>query len=92
MTCGPYGELVALWEANLPLSGEPPQRHRVIDVSTQLARGVWQPHQTISPENTSEDASGLALAANGQDTAIWVRGPISDIERQLIETAEYEPA
>ncbi len=90
MTCGPNGELVALWEANLALSGEAPQRRRVMDVATQPAGGVWQPHQTISPEGTSEDASGLALAANGQVTAIWVRGPISGT--QLIETADYASA
>jgi hypothetical protein len=90
LSCGPYGELVALWEADLPLSGKPPESHRVIDASIQPAGGGWQPHQTISPENTSEDAAGLALAANGRVTAIWVRGPISGT--QLIETAEYEPA
>jgi hypothetical protein len=89
LTCGPHGELVALWEANLPLSGKPSERHRVIDASIQAASGAWQPPETISPENTSEDAAGLALAANGRVTAIWVRGPISGA--RLIETAEYEP-
>lgn len=90
LSCGPYGELVALWEADLPLSVKPPERHRVIDASIQPASGAWQPPETISPENTSEDAAGLALAANGRVTAIWVRGPISGT--RLIETAEYEPA
>jgi hypothetical protein len=90
MTCGPNGELVALWEAGLPLSVKPTERHRVIDASIQAAGGAWQPPETISPENTAEDASGLALATNGGVTAIWVRGPISGT--QLIETAHYEPA
>jgi hypothetical protein len=90
MTCGPNGELVALWETDLPLSVKPTERHRVIDASTQPAGDVWQPPETISPENTSEDTAGLAPAANGQFTAFWVRGPT--FGTQLIETAEYEPA
>jgi hypothetical protein len=89
MTCGPNGELVALWETDLPLSVKPTERHRVIDASTQPAGGAWQPPDTISPENTAEDTAGLAPPANGQFTAIWVRGPISGT--QLIETADYEP-
>lgn len=90
LACGPHGELVALWEANLGLSGQPPERHAVIDASIQPPGAAWQPPETISPENTSEDAAGLALAANGQATAIWLRAPTYGTH--LIETADYEPA
>jgi hypothetical protein len=90
LACGPHGELVALWEANLPLEGQPPGRHRVIDASIQPPGAAWQPPETISSENTSEDAAGLALAASGQATAIWLREPTYGT--QLIETADYEPA
>jgi hypothetical protein len=89
LACGPHGELVALWEADLGLSGQPPERRRVIDASIQPPGAAWQPPATISPENTSEDAAGLALAASGQATAIWLREPTSGTH--LIETADYEP-
>jgi hypothetical protein len=49
-----------------------------------------QPAETISPEDTSEDAAGLTLAASGQATAIWLRAPTYGTH--LIETADYEPA
>jgi hypothetical protein len=90
LACGPHGELVALWEANLGLSGQPPEPHAVIDASIQPAGAAWQTPETISPENTSEDTAGLALAANGQATAIWLREPTYGTH--LIETADYEPA
>jgi hypothetical protein len=90
LACGPHGELVALWEANLGLSGQPPARHAVIDASIQPAGGAWQPPETISPEHTQEDTADLALAANGHATAIWLREPTYGTG--LIETADYEPA
>ena len=90
LACGPHGELVALWEANLGLSGQPPGRHWVIDASIQPPGGAWQPPETISPEHTQEDTAGLALAASGQATAIWLRAPTYGTG--LIETADYEPA
>jgi hypothetical protein len=90
LACGLHGELVALWETHLGLSGQPPARHAVIDASIQPPGGAWQPPETISPENTSEDAAGLALAANGHATAIWLRAPTYGTH--LIETADYEPA
>lgn len=90
LACGPHGELVALWEANLGLSGQPPARHAVIDASIQPAGGAWQPPETISPEHTQEDTADLALAANGHATAIWLREPTYGTH--LIETADYEPA
>ncbi len=90
LACGPHGELVALWEANLGLSGQPPEPHAVIDASIQPPGAAWQTPETISPENPSEDAAGLALAANGQATAIWLREPTYGTH--LIETADDEPA
>jgi hypothetical protein len=90
LASGPHGDLVALWEANLGLSGQPPARHAVIDASIQPAGGAWQPPETISPENTQEDTADLALAANGHATAIWLREPTYGTH--LIETADYEPA
>jgi hypothetical protein len=90
LACGPHGELVALWEANLGLSGQPPGRHPIIDASIEPPGAAWQPPEAISPENTSEDAAGLALAAGGQATAIWLREPTSGTH--LIEAADYEPA
>jgi hypothetical protein len=90
LACGPHGELVALWEADLALPGKPPERHHVIDASIQAAGGAWQPPATISPERASEDSADLALAADGQATAIWVREPT--YATYLIETADYEPS
>jgi hypothetical protein len=88
LACGPHGELLALWEANLGLSGQPPERHAVIDASIRPAGGTWQPPTTISPQDTGD--AGLALAASGHATAIWLREPTSGTH--LIETADYEPA
>ncbi len=87
LACGAHGELVALWEANLGLSGQPPERHAVIDASIQPVGGAWQSPEAISPENTQEDTTGLALAANGHATAIWLRAPTYGTH--LIETADY---
>jgi hypothetical protein len=89
LACGPHGELLALWEANLGLSGQPPERHAVIDASIQSVGGAWQPPETISPEKVSEEA-GLELAGNGRATAIWLHEPTYGT--QIIETANYEPA
>jgi hypothetical protein len=90
LACGPHGELVALWETNLGPSGQPSVRHAVIDASIQLAGGAWQPPETISPEDNQEDTADLALASNGQATAIWLSEPIYGTD--LIETADYEPS
>ncbi|HSZ69568.1 MAG TPA: hypothetical protein VK756_04335 [Solirubrobacteraceae bacterium] len=90
LACGPHGELVALWEASFGLSSQPPGRHPVIDASIQPPGAAWPAPVTISPENTSEDAAGLALAASGRATAIWLREPTPGTH--LIETADYKPA
>jgi hypothetical protein len=89
LACGPHGERVALWEAQLGLSGQPPERRAVIAASIAPAGGAWRPPETISPAKTSEEA-GLALADNGHATAIWLREPTYGAH--LVETADYEPA
>jgi hypothetical protein len=87
LTCGPHGELVALWEAEAP-PGKPSERRYVIDASIEPAGGAWQPPAAISPERVSEDSTDLALAAGGGGTAIWVREPT--YATYLIEIAAYE--
>jgi hypothetical protein len=88
LACGPHGELVALWEADA-LGGKPPEQRNVIDASIQPLGGAWQQPSKISPEGVSEDSTDLALAADGQATAIWARAPA--YATSLIETADYEP-
>ncbi len=67
LACGPHGELFALWEAQLGLSGQPPERHAVIDASIQPAGGAWQSPETISPEKASEEARLVDASASLAD-------------------------
>jgi hypothetical protein len=89
---GPHSELMALWGTQLPPLGPP--EHRVakafIEASIQPAGGVWQPPVAITLENSYSSSANLALAGNGQATAIWLREPSPGVE--LIETADYEPS
>jgi hypothetical protein len=90
LSSGPDGELIGLWEGGVPgppFNGEP-REIGVIDASIEPAQGSWQPPQTISPPNTSEDDAALGVAANGQATAIWVRRPNEHTE--TIETGDYQ--
>ena len=88
---GPHGELMALWGTQLPPSGPPEHKvaKAIIETSIQPATGTWQPPVAITPENSYSSSANLALAANGQATAIWLREPSPGEE--LIETADYEP-
>jgi hypothetical protein len=89
LACGPHSELMALWGTQLPLSGPP--EHRVakafIEASIQPPGGVWQP-VAITPENSYSSSANLALAGNGQATAIWLREPSPG--EGLLEAADYE--
>jgi hypothetical protein len=81
---GPAGALTAVWSTRLSPSGQPLQ-HSVIETSILPAGGAWRPPEAISPENSS--AADLALAPNGQATAIWLFRPLHG--REVLETADY---
>jgi hypothetical protein len=89
LASGPHEELLALWEVRFQPAGQPPQARPVIDSSIRPVGGPWQPPATISPERISEGSADLALDAEGQGTAIWVREPA--YATYLIETADYQP-
>ncbi|MGH2831394.1 MAG: hypothetical protein ACRDK2_01345, partial [Solirubrobacteraceae bacterium] len=89
---GPHSELIALWGVQLPPSGPP--EHEVarafIEASIQAAGGAWQPPVALTPDGSYSSSANLALAGNGQATAIWLHEPTRGEE--LIETADYQPS
>ncbi len=89
---GPDSELIALWGNQLPPLGPPEHKvaKAVIEASIKPAGGTWQPPTAVTPENSNSTSANLALATNGQATAIWLREPTPGEE--LIETADYKPS